>query len=94
MQSKKNIAEIFTVLDNLITLHQCKENLGQNEYGLLSSLQMKTQKWLTIGNSVSSVKSLSRFEYGLNVAAKEYDGINKYLRITDIDDVSKKIRHR
>ena len=38
---QKNIAEIFTVLDNLITLHQCKENLGQNEYGLLSSLQMK-----------------------------------------------------
>lgn len=31
------------------------------------------------------------FEYGLNVAAKEYDGINKYLRITDIDDVSRKL---
>ena len=28
------------------------------------------------------------FEYGLNVAAKEYDGVNKYLRITDIDDES------
>jgi type I restriction enzyme S subunit len=26
------------------------------------------------------------FEYGLNAAATEYDGINKYLRITDIDD--------
>ena len=26
------------------------------------------------------------FEYGLNVAAKEYDGENKYIRITDIDD--------
>lgn len=30
------------------------------------------------------------FEYGLNVAAKAYDGINKYIRITDIDDVSRK----
>ncbi len=30
------------------------------------------------------------FEYGLNAAAKEYDGINKYLRITDIDDASRK----
>lgn len=29
------------------------------------------------------------FEYGLNAAAKEYDGINKYLRITDIDDESR-----
>lgn len=26
------------------------------------------------------------FEYGLNAAAMEYDGENKYLRITDIDD--------
>ena len=26
------------------------------------------------------------FEYGLNVAAKDYDGKNKYIRITDIDD--------
>lgn len=28
----------------------------------------------------------SSFEYGLNAAAKEYDGKNKYIRITDIDD--------
>lgn len=28
------------------------------------------------------------FEYGLNAAAKEYDGENKYIRITDIDDNS------
>lgn len=26
------------------------------------------------------------FEYGLNAAAKEFDGANKYIRITDIDD--------
>ncbi len=26
------------------------------------------------------------FEYGLNAAAKDYDGKNKYIRITDIDD--------
>lgn len=29
---------------------------------------------------------VSSFEYGLNAAAKEYDGKNKYIRITDIDD--------
>ena len=28
----------------------------------------------------------SSFDYGLNAAATEYDGHNKYLRITDIDD--------
>ena len=32
----------------------------------------------------------SSFEYGLNAAAKEYDGENKYIRITDIDDITHK----
>ena len=31
-------------------------------------------------------------EYGLNASAKEFDGENKYLRITDIDDVSRKFK--
>ncbi|MEI4353331.1 restriction endonuclease subunit S [Streptococcus suis] len=31
----------------------------------------------------------SSFDYGLNSAATEYDGENKYLRITDIDDDSR-----
>jgi type I restriction enzyme S subunit len=30
------------------------------------------------------------FEYGLNAAATKYDGKNKYIRITDIDDESKR----
>ena len=29
---------------------------------------------------------MSSFAYGLNAAAKEYDGMHKYIRITDIDD--------
>ena len=32
------------------------------------------------------------FEYGLNAAATEYDGVNKYLRITDIDDDTHEFR--
>ena len=31
----------------------------------------------------------SSFEYGLNAAATEFDGENKYIRITDIDDDSR-----
>ena len=31
----------------------------------------------------------SSFDYGMNVAAKEFDGENKYIRITDIDDASR-----
>jgi len=30
------------------------------------------------------------FEYGLNAAAVDFDGVHKYLRITDIDDTSHK----
>ncbi|MFT8571654.1 MAG: restriction endonuclease subunit S [Leuconostoc pseudomesenteroides] len=30
------------------------------------------------------------FEYGLNASAKKFDGIHKYIRITDIDDSSRK----
>ena len=29
---------------------------------------------------------MDSFEYGLNASAKEYDGMHKYIRITDIDD--------
>ena len=32
------------------------------------------------------------FEYGLIAAAKEYDGENKYIRITDIDDDSREFK--
>lgn len=34
----------------------------------------------------------SSFEYGLNAAAKKYDGKNKYIRITDIDDDNKEFK--
>ena len=33
---------------------------------------------------------IERFEYGLNAAAIDYDGVHKYIRITDIDDASHK----
>ena len=33
---------------------------------------------------------IERFEYGLNASAIDYDGVHKYIRITDIDDVSHK----
>ena len=35
-------------------------------------------------------KIATKFDYGLNAAAKEFDGENKYIRITDIDERSNK----
>ena len=40
-------------------------------------------KYILLGEISNSI------EYGLNAAAKDFDGIHKYLRITDIDDSSR-----
>lgn len=87
-------------VDNLITLHQRKlENLKLKKKALLQKLFPKngeqfpelrfpgfTDAWeqRKLGDVIE------RFEYGLNAAAIDYDGVHKYIRITDIDDVSHK----
>ena len=97
---QKNIGEYFRRLDRLITLHQRKlEKLKIIKKSMLEKCFPKkgekvpkirfsgfTDDWKQrkLGDVANS------FEYGLNVAAKAYDGINKYIRITDIDDVSRK----
>ena len=73
LEEQQQIGAYFTNIDHLITLHQCKYN-GDQRIDLFAWEQRK------LGELASS------FEYGLNAAAKEYDGENKYIRITDIDD--------
>ena len=93
------IADCLRRIDTLITLHQRKyEKLVNIKKSMLDKMFPKN------GASVPEIRfkgftdpweqrklgELSRsFEYGLNAAAKEYDGQNKYLRITDIDDTSR-----
>ena len=72
---QKAIAKSLAELDNLITLHQRKRQY-RGLYGYLSWEQRK------LGSIAAS------FDYGLNAAATDYDGQNKYLRITDIDDIT------
>ena len=90
------VANYFIQLDELITLHQRKlEKLMNVKKSMLEKMFPKqgstvpeirfngfTQAWeqRELGELASS------FEYGLNAASKCYDGINKYIRITDIDD--------
>ena len=71
------IGQYFMSLDNLITLHQYKLYMGVYRKGTILTYFWEQRK---LGDIASS------FEYGLNAAAKEYDGKNKYIRITDIDD--------
>ena len=94
-----SIGNFFQRIDTLITLHQRKyEKLVNIKKSMLDKMFPQN------GESVPEIRfkgftdpweqrklgELSRsFEYGLNAAAKEYDGQNKYLRITDIDDTSR-----
>ena len=93
---QSRLGEFFSDLDSLITLHQRKyDKLVIFKKTMLEKMFPKD------GESVPEIRFAgftdpweqrklgdvaSSFDYGLNAAATEYDGQNKYLRITDIDD--------
>ena len=82
------IVSVFRQLDNLITLHQRKCIFFTGRAGrLISTVNKKriTSSW----EQRKLSEMCGTFEYGLNAAAKEFDGKNKYIRITDIDDASR-----
>ena len=96
IEEQRKIGEHLTQLDHLITLHQRKLDLLKNaKKSMLDKMFPKngeskpeirfsgfTNDWEQRKLSELS----SSFEYGLNAASKEFDGENKYIRITDIDD--------
>ena len=85
---QKKIGGLFQYLDNLITLHQRKCIFFTGRAGrLISTVNKKriTSSW----EQRKLSEMCGTFEYGLNAAAKEFDGKNKYIRITDIDDASR-----
>ena len=101
-EEQKKIGDYIESLDTLITLHQrkCDETKKLKKFMLQKMFPKKdakkpeirfagfTDDWeqRKLGEISSS------FEYGLNAAAKEYDGENKYIRITDIDDDSREFK--
>ena len=99
LKEQAQISQCLKKLDTLITLHQRKyEKLVNIKKSMLDKMFPQNGvsvpeirfKGFTDPWEQRKLGELSRsFEYGLNVAAKEYDGQNKYLRITDIDDTSR-----
>ena len=93
------IGSVFRLLDHLITLHQRKlEKLKTFKKAMLDKMFPKNGKLVpeirfSGFTDPWEQRKLSEmcgtFEYGLNAAAKEFDGKNKYIRITDIDDASR-----
>ncbi|WP_343068963.1 restriction endonuclease subunit S [Listeria portnoyi] len=95
---QQQIMMFFLQLDNTIALHQRKLNaLKLMKQGFLQ------QMFPVNGEKVPKVRFIdfeehwkqrklgelaTSFEYGLNASSKKYDGKNKYIRITDIDESS------
>ena len=82
------IARYLDKLSDLITLHQRQPFLhSTQDISLLVQLipHFYTSSW----EQRKLSEMCGTFEYGLNAAAKEFDGQNKYIRITDIDDASR-----
>ena len=96
---QKKIAEILATQDKAIELQARKiEELKRFKKGCLEKMfprkgQKVPEKRFPGFTDNWEQRKLSEmcgtFEYGLNAAAKEFDGKNKYIRITDIDDASR-----
>ncbi|MBL5014837.1 restriction endonuclease subunit S [Enterococcus lactis] len=100
IDEQQKIGIFFKKLDDTITLHQRKlDLLKETKKGFLQKMFPKngakvpeirfpgfTEDWeqRKLGELAES------FEYGLNASAKKFDGSNKYIRITDIDDINHK----
>ena len=87
MREQQTIGGFFQQLDHLITLHQRKCALLFSPFQSFISMMFTTSTFSWEQRKLSEM--CGTFEYGLNAAAKEFDGKNKYIRITDIDDASR-----
>ena len=99
LEERKKIAEILSTQDKAIELQGRKiEELKRFKKGCLEKMfPRKGQKvpetrfpgFTGDWEQRKLSEMCGTFEYGLNAAAKEFDGKNKYIRITDIDDASR-----
>ncbi|MFK4844062.1 restriction endonuclease subunit S [Lactococcus petauri] len=97
---QEKIGLFFKEFENIIALHQHKlDLLKEQKKGYLQKMFPKN------GEKVPELRFAgfaddweerklgdlaTSFEYGLNASAKSFDGTHKYIRITDIDDSSRK----
>jgi len=99
LDEQKKIGEYFEKLDRLVTLHQRKfEKLTNVKKSMLEKMfpqngssypEIRFKGFTDPWEQRKLSEMCGTFEYGLNASAKEFDGKNKYIRITDIDDASR-----
>ena len=93
---QKLIGDSLAVVEKGITLHQRKlEHLNLKKKALLQKLfpkngerypELRFPGFADAWEQRKLGDCMNSFAYGLNAAAKDYDGMHKYIRITDIDD--------
>jgi len=96
INEQQKIALIFSRISHLITLHQRKlDKLQATKKALLQEMfpeegqdkpKRRFKGFTDAWEQRKLGECMSSFAYGLNAAAKDYDGMHKYIRITDIDD--------
>ena len=99
-EERERIGSFFSRLDTAITLHQRKlETLKKLKRTLLQKMfpkkgQLKPElRFPGFTNDWEQRKLgelAATFGYGLNAAAKSFDGRHKYIRITDIDESTRR----
>ena len=102
IEEQSAIGSLFRTLDDLLASY--KDNLANYQSlkaTMLSKMFPKAEQTVPdirldgFDGEWEKVKLkdvTESIEYGLNASAKEFDGENKYIRITDIDDVSRKFK--
>ena len=101
VQEQEKIASFLTLIDKKIEKQkELIELLKKYKRGLLSAIFSQKLKFKDDnGNDYPAWEEKSLGEvtgnisYGLNAASKDYDGENKYIRITDIDETTGKFNN-
>ncbi len=101
-KEQKKIANCLSSLDDLISAEDKKLTaLMSHKKGLMQMLfpaegesvpEWRFPEFRINGDweKTTFEKVFDKLQYGLNASAKKFDGKNKYIRITDIDDKSRK----
>ena len=100
-EEQKKIASFLTLIDKKIEKQkELVELLKKYKRGLLSAIFSQKMRFKDDnGNNYPAWEEKSLGEvtgnisYGLNAASKDYDGENKYIRITDIDETTGKFNN-
>ena len=97
-KEQEKIAKFLTTVDKKITnLENTITSLENQKKGLLQQIFSQKLRFKDKnGNNYPNWEEkklgdiANSFDYGMNAPSKEFDGINKYIRITDIDEITHK----